>query len=66
MLIMYNLSINGRAYGSTPLLYQAVRIARNKALRDGIAVDVYAVAEDGKHRCVRYLPDGTLCRLWMK
>lgn len=27
MVIMYNLSVNGKACGSTPLLYQAVRAA---------------------------------------
>ena len=62
---MYNLSVNGKACGSTPLLYQAVRAAQNKARRDGIAVDVDAVTEDGESRRVQYLPDGTLRRLWM-
>lgn len=64
MLIMFTVSINGKTCGSTPLLYQAVRTARNDARRFGVAVDVDAVADDGQFRRVRYLPDGTLCRLW--
>ena len=52
--------------GSTSLLYQAVRTAKLKAQRMGVAVDVDAVTEDGQTRRVQYLPDGTLYKLWMQ
>ena len=63
---VYNISVHGEKCGSTPLLYQAVRTAKLKAQRMGVAVDVDAITEDGQTRRVQYLPDGTLCKLWMQ
>lgn len=66
MVVIFNISVHGKKCGSTPLLYQAVRTAKLKAQRLGVAVDVDAVTEDGQTRRVQYLPDGTLCKLWMQ
>ena len=74
MIVIFNISVHGEKCGSTPLLYQAVRTAKLKAQRMGVAVDVDAITEDGQTvviengeaRRVQYLPDGTLCKLWMQ
>ena len=66
VVVIFNISVHGEKCGSTPLLYQAVRTAKLKAQRMGVAVDVDAVTEDGQTRRVQYLPDGTLCKLWMQ
>lgn len=66
VVVIFNISVHGEKCGSTPLLYQAVRTAKLKAQRLGVAVDVDAVTEDGQTRRVQYLPDGTLCKLWMQ
>ena len=66
MVVIFNISVHGEKCGSTPLLYQAVRTAKLKAQRMGVAVDVDAITEDGQTRRVQYLPDGTLCKLWMQ
>ena len=79
-IVIFNISVHGEKCGSTPLLYQAVRTAKLKAQRMGVAVDVDAITEDGQTRMqlrsrraqdgqtrrVQYLPDGTLCKLWMQ
>ena len=66
MIVIFNISVHGEKCGSTPLLYQAVRTAKLKAQRMGVAVDVDAITEDGQTRRGQYLPDGTLCKLWMQ
>lgn len=65
MVAIFNISVHGERLASTPLAYQAVRAARNKAVRDGITVEVEAVTDDGQTRRVQYLPDGTLRKLWV-
>ena len=42
MVVIFNISVHGEKCGSTPLLYQAVRTAKLKAQRMGVAVDVDA------------------------
>lgn len=64
MTAMFTVSVSGKKFGSTPLMYQALRAAQMKARREGIAVDVDATTEDGQTRRVQYLPDGTLLKLW--
>lgn len=65
MVAIFNISVHGERLASTPLAYQAVRAALNKAVRDGITVEVEAVTDDGQTRRVQYLPDGTLRKLWV-
>ena len=48
MVVIFNISVHGEKCGSTPLLYQAVRTAKLKAQRMGVAVDVDAITEDGQ------------------
>lgn len=63
MVVIFNISVHGEKCGSTPLLYQTAKL---KAQRMGVAVDVDTVTEDGQTRRVQYLPDDTLCKLWMQ
>ena len=53
MVVIFNISVHGEKCGSTPLLYQAVRTAKLKAQRMGVAVDVDAITEDGQTRRVQ-------------
>ena len=53
MTAMYTVSVSGKKFGSTPLMYQALRAAQMKAQREGIAVDVDATTEDGQTRRVQ-------------
>ena len=48
MTAMFTVSVSGKKFGSTPLMYQALRAAQMKAQREGIAVDVDATTEDGQ------------------
>lgn len=63
--MIYTIYDNGRRCGQTPIMRQALTVARRRALATGrpCVVEAERLA-DGERRRVRYNPDGSMVKLW--